>query len=519
MDIAIQTATLHSKYDPWKEAERYLRHTSISSDSRIYLLIEPGKGYLTQLLHTRNPDAKLIEVHCNEQMAPIELSAPAAQPARWSPGSNCSLFAFLAHHIADLDIGSVEVVEWPPAERAFGDVYSRIKTGVRHFLQERRATVHTTGKFGRLWLRNTIKRVAALPPLMENLKVHSPIIIAASGPSLSKSTPLLRKYRKSLFIMALPSALPALAHAGIQTDMVVHSDPGFFAEYHLRLQPSSENNMTVAIEAAPLYSKGYRQEFPRFFWLSTTTPSEQFFAHALDITPMSLASHGTVAGIALQLALELIREDSQPVFFCGLDFCFDDILGHTTPHSFDPLLFSVHSRLEPIQEIFYKRSPKAHAGNRSQTYALERYSAWFQKLPSSYRNQVYRLFPSEVEIDAFTDIDAAGFEHILTRYSGGTQINNWTAETQRIPHSKAKSALVHYSHTLHSQYQEISALDARRLLQNMRNYPLLLEFVQYTDYPLLFRLQRGTADFFELQRTVERHLDEIDSIIRAVQMK
>lgn len=532
MDIAIRAAKLHSKYDPWKEAEKYLHHASVSTHSRVYLLLEPGKGYLTRLLHASNPGAKLIEVHCNDQIAPIdeaiEAADPAAEPARWSPGSGGPLAAFLARHIDDLDIGSVEVVEWPPAERVFGAAYLRIKFETRHFLQERRATIHTTGKFGRLWLRNTLKRIAALPPLIDSLEVHVPIVIAASGPSLGKSIPLLNTYQDSLFIMALPSAVPALEHAGIHPDMVVHSDPGFYAGYHLRSQHSFGKKLTVPMEAAPIYSNGYRQSFPSLLWLSTDTPIERFFFQALGVQPLSLSSHGTVAGIAFQLALELGSAAAhgrlpgggtrRPLFFCGLDFCFEDILGHNKPHSFDPLLFSSHSRLQPIQEIFYKRSPRALEGDNSQTFALERYAAWFQNLSSAYRERVYRLFPSEVGIDAFTDLDAAGFEHKLAGYLSGERIQKSTSRTQHISRSKANSALIDYSHTLHSQYQEFSALESGGLLQKLRAYPLLLEFLQYTDYPVLFRLQRGSAGVFELQHTVERHFDEIDSTIRAVQM-
>ena len=486
---------------------------------------------MTQQLHSINPEAKLIEVHCDDHLVPSkpsgpdEPACPEGHQVRWSPGSGCTLSAFLAQHISDLDIGSIEVVEWPPAERVFGDVYHRIKSEVRHFLQERRATVHTTGKFGRLWLRNTIKRIAALPTLINTLEIHAPIIIAASGPSLEKSIPLLHRYQESLFIMALPSSILALEHAGIHPDMIVHSDPGFFAEYHTRAPRSSG---AVTIEAAPLYSNGYRQNFSRLLVLSTDNPIEQFFTHTLKMSPTSLDSHGTVAGIAFQLAIELSNPAAhgtlpadhhrRPVVFCGLDFCFKDILGHTTPHSFDPLLFSSHSRLEPIQDVFYKRSPRAQYDNICQTYALERYAVWFQNLSPAYRNQIFRLFPSEVEIDAFTNIDASGFVDLLAGYLNAGRTHTWTAETQRIPVSKINAALIHYAHTLHSQYDEFATRAAGSLLHTLRAYPLLLEFVQYTDYPILFKLQRGTADFSQLQKSVENHLEEIDSIIQAVQL-
>jgi len=54
-------------------------------------------------------------------------------------------------------------------------------------------------------------------------------------------------------------------------------------------------------------------------------------------------------------------------------------------------------------------------------------------------------------------------------------------------------------------------------LKILKGYPLLLEFVQYTDYPLLFRLRRNAADFDELRSSFLQNMHALDLFIQAVQ--
>ncbi|MFW6274700.1 MAG: 6-hydroxymethylpterin diphosphokinase MptE-like protein [Spirochaetota bacterium] len=530
MSISLHTATLHSKYDPWKEAEKYLRHSSVSADSSIYLLIEPGRGYLTHLLHELNPKAKIIEVHCSQAVEPLQ-SLELADTERWNPQCEQNLSAFLAEHIDDLDIGTVSILEWPPAERVFGSLFNEVKTAVRKFLQERRGTIHTTGKFGRLWLRNSLKRAAHMPPLLKNIHVQTPIVIAASGPSLNSTIPLLQQYHRELFILSLPSSISTLRDAGIQPDMIVHSDPGFYAGYHLRCADSAHS-----IAAAPLFSAGYRHSQLPLALLSTATPIEEFFVRELSLNPIRIESHGTVAGIAFQLALQLGRpktgDDSlkgPPIIFAGLDFCYDDILAHTRPHSFEKLFYAGHTRFRPIQHIYYARSPRSEAKGKHQTFALERYAGWFQQLGHAYRRKVYRLFPSSVEIPGFTGIGAKEFMQIVgrNRYKAEDGYCSFTgekysAEPQHISNSDSRSALVRYSQALQTQFATLTASAASedsysgKLLDTLAGLPLLREFIQYTDYSLLFRLRRETAGFEVLRNSFKQNMHAIESLIQAV---
>jgi len=386
---------LHSRYDPWREAEKYIQHTQVSFSKKFYILLEPGYGYLAKVLLNKNSHAKILEVHCTKDLEIFSVTTAQSGIAAWWPDSEISLTAFLSTHIDDLDIGSVEVIEWPPAERLFPNAYAKLKFQVRSFLQERRATIHTTGKFGRLWLRNTLKRVALFPPLITKLAVKTPIVIAASGPSLEKALPFLAHWQKSLFILALPSSIEALIQHKITPNMVVHSDPGFYSNYHLRSSLSAE------LQAAPLYAAGYRTALQQLLLLSTGSPVEEFFINKLNNNTLRIKPHGTVAGIAYQLASEI---STGPIIWAGLDLCYQDIQAHPRPHSFDHLIQTASNRYAPLQDMYFRRSPLSTTGKTRpaplQSFALTRYAEWFQRLSPALHERFFRLFPSEVYIPA-----------------------------------------------------------------------------------------------------------------------
>ncbi|MDZ7793413.1 MAG: 6-hydroxymethylpterin diphosphokinase MptE-like protein [Spirochaetia bacterium] len=500
---------LHSRYDPWREAEKYIQHAQVSLSKKIYILLEPGYGYLAKVLLNKNPHAKILEVHCIGGVETFSVSAAQPEIAAWLPGSEISLSAFLSTHIDDLEIGSVEIIEWPPAERGFPNAYAKLKHQVRSFLQERRATVHTTGKCGRLWLRNTLKRVAFLPPLITELKVNVPIVIAASGPSLQKALPLLAHRQDSLFILALPSSIRTLTQHKIKPHMVVHSDPGFYSNYHLR------SSLSADLQAAPLYAAGYRTALQQLLLLSTGSPIEEFFISKLSNNALRIMPHGTVAGIAYQLATKI---STGPIIWAGLDLCYQDIQAHPRPHSFDHLIQTACHRYAPLQDIFFRRSPLSTAGETRpaplQSFALTRYADWFQRLSPALHNQFFRLFPSAVEIQAFTHISTTEVEAFCDK-PVSVAMTKQSIELEEDAGLRALTAFIEEVLTQTDHFNE-PYNTSEDVLFRLKNYPLLYELMKYTSLPLLFRLHRGSAKLKDVQIALSKTSAEIQSIIQAV---
>lgn len=71
-------------------------------------------------------------------------------------------------------------------------------------------------------IKNTMKSARALPEIVDT---NLAAVIAASGPSLTDTLPLIRRNRKRITLYCVDTAYPILARAGVWPDVVVTLDP------------------------------------------------------------------------------------------------------------------------------------------------------------------------------------------------------------------------------------------------------------------------------------------------------
>jgi len=57
--------SLHSKYNPQLEARRYIDALKTDNDINCFILVEPGMGYMVQVLREKRPDGKIIVLHAD----------------------------------------------------------------------------------------------------------------------------------------------------------------------------------------------------------------------------------------------------------------------------------------------------------------------------------------------------------------------------------------------------------------------------------------------------------------------
>ncbi len=495
--LRIHGISLHSRYSPYKEAERFVDSLKLKDPLGIYVLIEPGLGYLTLELKKRFPSALFVELHCTDQLEGLYLSGPVA---RWSPSqfktTNTSFYSFLAKHIPDTGLGRVKILECPPAERAFGETYRMIRTQLITFLQERRATVHTTGIFGHRWLFNSIKRILNLDEIVIPFFEQRPVVICAGGPSLSSALPAIARLGDRVGVWALPSALTALSAEGITPDMVIHTDAGYYAGFHLRDLSGSS-----IVQTTPLFSVFNSAITSPVLLLNTGSPLENFFVENLNLSAVKAFSHGIVAGTAMAAASSMGRG---PIIFAGLDLAFSDILGHVRPHSFDSLFLSETSRFKSLVDIYYRRAPKSSeeskdSASSDQNFALRRYDEWFSSLPKTHHDKFFRLFPSRVDIPAFTELRTfESLYSLLDRFPGHKTFMDRTS----LGEQDRRNAVYRYLKTIEEQKKILATKSSSfSLTEILGRFKLLEEFITCCCYARLFRIvHHGTYDSSQLEQ-------------------
>ncbi len=397
---------LFSGYDPRREAERFVAGALHGRLPSRLVILGAGLGYLETAAEKTVPREGIIPVYFADELAP---EGALREGGAWRPGSGESLELFFERVLRGLDPRAVEVIEWPAAARAFPELSRRARAAILRVLKENAYSDATAAASGRRWLRNTLENFLLLdaPVAGRPLDPALPLVIAAAGPSLTTALPLLARLRARVNLWALASALGPLRSSGLDPDLTVATDGGYYAS-HLLLHgggiPLLAMPLSAAREAWRAAERVLLFAQPNFFEL-------ELFARS-GVSVPAVDAHGTVAGTALFLARACGAES---VFFCGLDCGYDDIRSHAPPHPYDELTASTATRFAPAYGVAFDRAQKLaprrlDRGGVRTSEALSVYSGSFREPCRGGRPRVFRLFPSPVDVPGMTAADPADLE-------------------------------------------------------------------------------------------------------------
>jgi hypothetical protein len=378
---------LHSRYNPLAEAERYINSLRFREEVRFFILLEPGLGYIARALREKFPDTLILTLHVSDFFSGNEISPVNASftDAVWSPGLGETLVYFLENHIPDTEAASVAIVEWRPAQAAFGGAYLSLLTETVKYLKRADANKRTVDNFGRRWFKNVFKNLRLLKKSLCYSPFSSPVVITGAGPGLEETIPLLAEQKKysSLFVLAVSSSVPALLAAGLRPDLILTTDGGNWALLHLyeALRPKGGE--------IPAFAAGITAALPSQFaglpWLPISDGSlwQNLLLHNTGLPFAVLPQRGTVTAAALDLGFTLSRG---PVYITGVDLGHRDIQTHTRPYSFERLLTEKASRLNPsYSQTFVRASAIAASGSHGI------YAQWFARQMAAYPDRLFSL--------------------------------------------------------------------------------------------------------------------------------
>ncbi|MDR1596737.1 MAG: DUF115 domain-containing protein [Treponema sp.] len=377
---------LHSRYNPLAEAERYINSLRFREGVRFFILLEPALGYIARTLREKFPDTVILTLHVSDFFSGNETGPvnAAFTDAVWSPGSGEPLARFLEDHIPDTEAASVAIVEWRPAQAAFGGAYLSLLAETVEYLKRADANKRTVDNFGRRWFRNVFKNLRLLKKSLRYYPFSSPIVITGAGPGLEETIPLLAEQKKysSLFVLAVSSSVPALLAGGLRPDLVLTTDGGNWALLHLyeALRPGGEIPAFAAGITAALPS-----QFAGLSWLPISDGSlwQNLLLQSTGLPFAALPQRGTVTAAALDLAFTLSRG---PVYITGADLGHRDIQTHARPYSFERLLTERASRLNPsYSQTFVRASAIAASGSHGI------YAQWFARQMAAYPDRLFSL--------------------------------------------------------------------------------------------------------------------------------
>lgn len=394
----IKGIVLHSKYDPVKEAARFVQSVTQGEPFKCFIVLGPALGYISSELEKHYPGAVIIEVYFSEE---THRNSVSRKKQAWYPGIGKNIKTFLLSSIPEQYIKAVKVISWQPSLKAFPDLAKKALEYAGQSIREVHGSVTTLKVFGRRWLKNIFANYRNSTSFLTLGITKNPVLIAASGPSLEYSLELIKKIRGKYHIWALPSSLETLLAKDIIPDLVISTDPGYWAYRHI----SCLKKRAIPLAAPLTGCSGIGSLGVPLVALHQKTEVEDFCISRSGIPHRSINENGTVAGSALELAQSVTGAH---VVFAGLDMCYQDIKGHTKPHTFEPFFRRISNRFRPYystifsQAASFKREVVEDRLIRTSP-ALQTYTGWFSSMKQT-AVPIYRLHPSPVPLGGMTEI-------------------------------------------------------------------------------------------------------------------
>ncbi|MCL2705459.1 MAG: DUF115 domain-containing protein [Spirochaetaceae bacterium] len=404
---------IHSGIDPEKEAEKYLlSHIKNNANPSLIIILFPGLNYLYNSLKKYFPDTNIITVHLNSEMYNNSVADIKSNKV-WHPGSDLQLKHFLYDNIREIEVKKVLVYTWEPIIKAFPTESKKYSDIVEQVLTEYNSNITTTNYFGKKYIKNIFKNIIAIEKTVTIKNIEKPVIIAASGPTMEKAIPIIKKIRDSVFLIALSSSYSILKYNNIRPDMIISTDPGYYASVHL--DSLKEDNQLIC---APLTANFGNHNKNPYLVINQGTFIENYFLENCGIPYLNIPSNGTVAGSSYFLTAIITKN---PVIYAGFDLCTNDVKTHCSPHAFENILFNNSIKTNPLLNIYYNQTvinydikDNTNPHCRS-SLPLKAYNRWFNTtfLVENY----YRLNPSGMEINKMKTINNEEVYELVSAFS------------------------------------------------------------------------------------------------------
>ena len=393
--VLVAETALHSRYDPVSEAEKYIDSLRLTPYN-CFILLEPGLDYLSAVIKKKYPRARIISLHCSSffDRENFLLKNNAGNfseecSSSWNPASGKTLEDFLELTLQDADAADIKLIDWKPSVSIYGksclDLASRTVECIRRISAGRK----TAANFGRRWIKNALHNLEFLQNTVTALPGSRQILVCAAGPGLEDSMDEIAGFNKNAgrpFIISVSSAGPALVHKGIMPDIIITSDGGSWARYHLTecLRQCQKLFYKTPVFASALTAilPSQIQNYPVLV-IRDGSLWQDLLLKTAGVFSLAFPQRGTVSITALDLAFYLSPEN---VYISGFDFAHRDIVTHARPYAFEYILEQKQNRKEPFYSLVYKREEMIRTSGSHGIYA-----SWFTSHLSSFPDRLYSL--------------------------------------------------------------------------------------------------------------------------------
>jgi hypothetical protein len=319
-------------------------------------------------------------------------------------GDDPAAVARMAHGLGMGRFRRVLIVPLSAAYDADRERYDRLADVLRDAVRVHWQNRMTLIRMGRLWVRNLIANLAALPRAADwtALRGDGPILVAGAGPSLERRLAWIAANRERLRVLAVDTALPVLADAGLAPDIV----------FALEAQWANlEDFLGASLDACSLVADltatpSLLRRAPRLYLCASQFAPTALLTRlaAAGLSPAAIPPLGSVGVAALHLALRLT---SGPVLAAGLDFAYSGGRTHARGAPAMRAALAASDRLAPADSA----AASALLGRRLLRVADKRGEPTLSDVVlQGYAREAVRVAETAGAAGRVTDLDAGGLD-------------------------------------------------------------------------------------------------------------
>lgn len=353
--LKINNLYVHSKFNPIRESEgiaikNYKPH-------HLHVLFGYGLGYVV--------DELIKQFQFNEPILIIDplvddglLRVKEHNYKRLYLGnySNRELLSNILSHLSSYSNKVCFIVN-PNYDKLFTVELSQVLTLVRNAQVREIYNVNTINKFADQWQLNNlfnIKNILADKSLIDLKKVYEcPIVVASSGPSLTKQIPLLKSNRDKFILICAGSTINVLLKHDIEPDYIVSIDGGLANYNHFKDLVLQYPKLIYATSSHykirnSFKSKGYA------FIPACFGALKSYFLLNFKVDLTQVIGGGSVAHYALSIAKLMT---TGPIALIGQDLAYTGGISHADGHNKNMRIQDTSKKVREV-DAYYEEQGK-----------------------------------------------------------------------------------------------------------------------------------------------------------------
>jgi len=375
-----------------EEARRHVLAALDGKHPSVVFIIGGGRNYIGSIIGELLPYAITVLLQPTAEFDGTEVRLPALH---WSPASAEPLASVIGSALGGERLaGGVALIEWPPVVAQFPETSDMIRSMALAELQKASANAATSAFWAGRWLRNSLRFASAIVHVAAIEAGDAPIIVACAGPGLAGSLGDIHRHRHAVSLWSLASAHAALNKAGLEPDLVLATDPGYWNGHHL--YEAIRHGTPVAMPPSA-FAPGHLFAGSPIVPLDTGLSFERAAIQATGVPARTAMASGSSAGTAIALAL---ASTTGLVGVVGLDLAAQATADHAMPYALDFVESDHTTRLQPSYSRRSARILDAYPGHDRDwrlSRAFDTYASTIT-VASQDRARTFRCSDSPVEL-------------------------------------------------------------------------------------------------------------------------